>query len=284
MEALKHRTLHILLLRHGQTDANAAGILQGHLPTPLNLVGLRQATRLAERLASYRPPVQALICSDLPRAMQTAAPIAAACRLTPRTDPAWRERDFGPWAGRSVSARQLWIAAAGEGAAVAASPGAAPVGLPSPALEPARLAPALASAAAAPAAVESVVADPVAAGIIIPSSADTVAGDIDPPGGEPAAALRRRVLTALLQLPVRYRRLHCIAVVTHGGPIRCILRMLLQNEIAATRGSMLPRLRAASQLPTIANCSVLHLMARHYRDGVRWRVSSLNDVAHLERQ
>jgi probable phosphoglycerate mutase len=212
------RTLHILLLRHGQTDANASGRLQGHQPTPLNLTGVRQAVRLADRLAGYRPPVEVLISSDLPRAMQTASPIAAACGLKLVLDPAWRERHFGQLEGKPVGSRNLWRTASGE---------------------------------------------------------------LDPPGAEPAAAMRQRILGALQQLPIRYRRANCIAVVTHGGPIRSVLRLLLDGSLPTARGrSNLAPL--ADELPSIGNCSILNLMARHYRDGVRWRLSCVNDSAHLE--
>jgi len=87
-------TTHILILRHAQTDANAEGRLQGHLPTPLNLAGTRQANLLASRLAAYSPAVEAIISSDLPRATQTAALIASACGMPMTIDPAWRERSF----------------------------------------------------------------------------------------------------------------------------------------------------------------------------------------------
>src|SRR5687767_15143032 len=105
---------HVLLLRHGQTDSNAGGILQGHLPTPLNTVGLRQAKRLADRMKRHVPTVTALVSSDLPRAAQTAAPIAAACGLPVFFDPAWRERGFGEFEGRHVGERDTWRAAHGD--------------------------------------------------------------------------------------------------------------------------------------------------------------------------
>lgn len=215
---MQRRTLHILLLRHGQTDANASGRLQGHQPTPLNLSGVRQAVRLADRLAGHRPSVEVLISSDLPRAMQTASPIAAACGLRVIEDPAWRERHFGQLEGKPVGQRELWRTAAGE---------------------------------------------------------------LDPPGAEPSAAMRQRILGALLSLPARYPRATCIAVVTHGGPIRSVLRLMLDGTLSTARGQA--RLAPlAGELPTIANCSILNLMARRYRDGVRWRLGSVNDAAHLK--
>lgn len=109
-----HRPFHLLLLRHGQTDANATGVLQGHQPTPLNALGLLQAQRLAQRVARHVPRVTALISSDLRRAVQTADAISAACGLAPVLDAAWRERAFGEFEGRHVGERDTWRAAHGD--------------------------------------------------------------------------------------------------------------------------------------------------------------------------
>src|SRR5688572_10288817 len=86
---------HVLLLRHGQTDANAGGVLQGWRPTPLNAAGHAQAWRLAQRLATFTPPVRRLVSSDLVRARQMAEAIAATLGLDPTFDSAWRERGLG---------------------------------------------------------------------------------------------------------------------------------------------------------------------------------------------
>jgi 2,3-bisphosphoglycerate-dependent phosphoglycerate mutase len=105
--------LNILLVRHGQTDANASGVLQGHLPTSLNDVGRQQAAQLAARLAGVVPPIEAVICSDLPRAQETAAPIARALCLEPECDEAWRERGFGTFEGQAIGEVEIWRAASG---------------------------------------------------------------------------------------------------------------------------------------------------------------------------
>jgi probable phosphoglycerate mutase len=87
----------ILLVRHGETDWNATGRIQGHSDTPLNAAGYEQARLAAQRLA--REPVQALYSSDLARAFQTATIIGQVLGLTVVTSPRWRERRYGAWEG-----------------------------------------------------------------------------------------------------------------------------------------------------------------------------------------
>ena len=68
--------LRLVLARHGQTTANAEGILDTRLPGhPLTEEGHRQAAELADRLAGE--PVVAVYASRALRAQQTAKPIAA---------------------------------------------------------------------------------------------------------------------------------------------------------------------------------------------------------------
>ena len=105
--------MNILLVRHGQTDENALGILQGHRDTRLNAIGVAQAAALAERLATFEPRIEALVTSDLSRAAETARAIAVAIGATPAADEAWRERAFGAFEGRTLSEADVWRAAAG---------------------------------------------------------------------------------------------------------------------------------------------------------------------------
>ena len=104
----------LYLIRHGVTDANASNVIQGHQPTPLNDAGRRQARRLADRLASSGPCFDLLICSDLPRAAQTAQAIAETCHTPVTFDRAWRERGFGEWEGMARTEGEIWQAASGE--------------------------------------------------------------------------------------------------------------------------------------------------------------------------
>jgi probable phosphoglycerate mutase len=106
--------MHVLLLRHGQTDENARGILQGQSQTELNQIGREQAGLLAGRLRSYVPRAEVLVTSDLARARQTADAVAAALRLDYEMREAWRERGFGPFEGRTIGEADIWRAANGH--------------------------------------------------------------------------------------------------------------------------------------------------------------------------
>jgi len=86
----------IVLVRHGETEGNVSRVLQV-AETPLNARGLRQAERLAERL--HDSGISHIVCSDLPRAMMTAAPIAARLGLALELTPLLQERNFGDLRG-----------------------------------------------------------------------------------------------------------------------------------------------------------------------------------------
>ena len=87
----------LLLVRHGETDWNAEGRLQGHTDRPLNEYGRRQAKELADRLASEH--VDAIYASDLSRARETAEIVGARLGLTVAIDPGLREKHWGNWEG-----------------------------------------------------------------------------------------------------------------------------------------------------------------------------------------
>jgi len=94
----------LLLVRHGETDWNADGRLQGHTDRPLNAYGRRQAGELAERLASNA--LAAIYASDLARARETAEIIGARLGLAVVLDPDLRERDWGSWEGLTPRERE----------------------------------------------------------------------------------------------------------------------------------------------------------------------------------
>jgi broad specificity phosphatase PhoE len=103
-------SLTLLLVRHGQSAWNAAGLMQGQTPhVPLTELGHQQAARAAAELAALArngTGPGALLSSDLLRAVQTAEHCAAATGLTVTTTPALREQGYGTLEGRP--SRELW--------------------------------------------------------------------------------------------------------------------------------------------------------------------------------
>ena len=89
--------MRLLLIRHGETSANAEGRLQGHLDVRLSERGRRQSEVLAERLATLS--IDALYTSPLLRARETADIVAARAGVAPVERPALMERNVGELAG-----------------------------------------------------------------------------------------------------------------------------------------------------------------------------------------
>lgn len=89
----------LILVRHGQTEYNATGRMQGQLDTELSEVGIAQATSAAEEVANWN--VAALYSSDLQRAHRTAELLGIHWGLEVQTDPRLRETDLGAWTGAS---------------------------------------------------------------------------------------------------------------------------------------------------------------------------------------
>jgi len=89
----------LVLIRHGETVHNAAGIAQGWQDSALSERGARQVLRLAERIARLKPT--ALFSSPLSRALATAQPIAEATGLEIQTLDELREMNYGGWEGKS---------------------------------------------------------------------------------------------------------------------------------------------------------------------------------------
>jgi broad specificity phosphatase PhoE len=87
----------LIIWRHGQTSWNATDRIQGHRDIDLDEVGRGQAAAAAAAIAACQP--DAIVSSDLRRAMDTAAPLAAATGLPVRTDPRLRERYLGELQG-----------------------------------------------------------------------------------------------------------------------------------------------------------------------------------------
>ena len=92
----------LLVVRHGQTAANAAGQLLGRADVPLTETGLRQA----EALAAAIGPVDRVISSPLQRARRTAAAFGRPVEIDER----WTELDYGIYDQRPLGEvpRELW--------------------------------------------------------------------------------------------------------------------------------------------------------------------------------
>ncbi len=93
----------LLLVRHGETDWNAEGRLQGHTDRPLSDFGRRQARQLAEELADEK--LEAIYASDLARARETAEILGERLGLPVGLDADLREKDWGTWEGLTAVER-----------------------------------------------------------------------------------------------------------------------------------------------------------------------------------
>ena len=91
----------LIVWRHGNTDWNAGHRVQGQTDVPLNDLGHEQAAEAAELLVTFRP--DALVSSDLRRAADTAAALAALTDLKVEHDERLRERHFGTWQGLTMA-------------------------------------------------------------------------------------------------------------------------------------------------------------------------------------
>jgi broad specificity phosphatase PhoE len=93
----------LLLVRHGETDWNADGRLQGQTDRPLSDYGREQARQLAEELDDEG--LEAIYSSDLSRARETAEIVGERLGLPVVLDPDLREKDWGNWEGLTAVER-----------------------------------------------------------------------------------------------------------------------------------------------------------------------------------
>jgi len=117
----------LTLVRHGETDWNSGGRIQGSTDIPLNDTGRAQARELAATLAAeYAGREAVIVSSDLSRAAETADIIAAALGTTvSRRMPGLQERSYGdaegmdapsfydtygPWHAADVPGAETWPA------------------------------------------------------------------------------------------------------------------------------------------------------------------------------
>ena len=91
----------VVLLRHGRTTANTAGVLAGWTPgVELDETGAMQAKAVGERLAAV--PLAALVSSPLERCRQTADAVAAGREVPVQVDERLGEARYGDWTGRTI--------------------------------------------------------------------------------------------------------------------------------------------------------------------------------------
>lgn len=115
----------LTLVRHGETDWNSGGRIQGSTDIPLNDTGRAQARELADRLATeYAGREAVVVSSDLSRAAETADIVAAALGTTVSLRmPGLQERSYGdaegmdaptfydtygPWHAADVPGAETW--------------------------------------------------------------------------------------------------------------------------------------------------------------------------------
>lgn len=96
----------LIMIRHAQSDANAAGRLSGQIDSELSAVGRAQAAALAQRMA--KEPLSRVYSSDLKRAADTADALCAAQAgpLEPQLCQWLRERDAGVLQGLTKQQRK----------------------------------------------------------------------------------------------------------------------------------------------------------------------------------
>lgn len=108
-----NKTRRLLLVRHGETEWNATGRIQGMLDVPLNALGQAQAKCVGAEVARLIDVAQ-VIASDLVRTRETAKPLIAATGFDVSFDARIRERNFGVLQGKTYAE---WRAADAEGVA-----------------------------------------------------------------------------------------------------------------------------------------------------------------------
>lgn len=103
MQSTEVTTTRLLLVRHGQIDANVKQVWHGSTDSLLTETGRTQAQRVAAHLARTRPGIRNVYASPLLRARHTADAIAAAIGLTPRIDAGLAEYGIGRFEGESYA-------------------------------------------------------------------------------------------------------------------------------------------------------------------------------------
>jgi len=103
--------MQVILVRHGETEYNAQGRLQGYSPVPLSARGRQQARLVGPRVQPLRPAV--LYSSDIQRAHETATILSQHVGLPVQACPGLREWNIGNWMDRMAEDFYAHLAAIG---------------------------------------------------------------------------------------------------------------------------------------------------------------------------
>lgn len=95
----------VFIVRHGETEWNALGLLQGSSEIPLSDAGREQAQQMATALATLVSPGAVLVSSPLSRAHDTGLALGSVLDAPVAVDERLRERAYGPWEGITPEAR-----------------------------------------------------------------------------------------------------------------------------------------------------------------------------------
>ena len=91
----------VILLRHGRSTSNTAGVLAGRSAgVDLDDKGREQAAGLIDRIGDL--PIRAVVSSPMLRCRRTVEPLAEALCLEPLIDDRLSEVDYGEWTGRKI--------------------------------------------------------------------------------------------------------------------------------------------------------------------------------------
>jgi uncharacterized phosphatase len=103
--SIRRYNMKICFVRHGQTDANKNGLIQGVSDHPLNETGIKQAKEAAKLIKKKFPYFNAIISSSLSRAKKTAEVIKEDLKFKGEIiiDDHFIERSFGPYENHKVT-------------------------------------------------------------------------------------------------------------------------------------------------------------------------------------
>lgn len=104
--------MQVILVRHGETEYNAQGRLQGYSAVPLSMRGRQQARLIGPCVRLLRPTV--LYSSDIQRAHETAMILSEHVGLPVQPCPGLREWNIGNWIDRMREDFYVHLATIGD--------------------------------------------------------------------------------------------------------------------------------------------------------------------------